>query len=203
MNNNPSGFSLVEAIIALSISLVVISLAVLLMVDTNRITNFILDQSSAVATADASLNTLAKNLRETTDGADGSYAISQVSGNSITFYANVDSDPETELIQFSLVGTTLTEVTTQPTDPNSPPVQYLSANSVTRVIATGIVNGTVTGNPIFTYYDSASNPLSDPVDISAITLVRAHLDVDVNPIRIPDTHTVETFIELRNLNPNL
>jgi len=209
MNNKPSGFSLIEVVIALTIALGVISVAMMLMIESNRLTNFIIDQSSAISTADASLSILTKNLRETTDGADGSYAISQASGNSLTFYANVDSDPETELVAFYLSDTNLMETITQPTNPNNPPIHYLSSNSTTKIAAHGIVNGTYTGNAIFTYYsntypaDTTTNPLVEPVDVSAITLVRVHLDVDVNPVRIPDTHTVETFVELRNLNPNL
>lgn len=194
------GFSLPEIVVGMAVGTLVLLVIVTFMMETNRFQQFISEQSTAIATADAATTVMTKALRESTDGADGSYALGNATANTLTFYTDIDADASAEQVAYNLSGTTIQQTITQPT---AAPAQYLGANSITNTVATNIVNGTYTGNAIFTYYDDQNNELPVPVDLSAVTLIRIHLDVNVDPNRIPDTHTIETYVQLRNLNDNL
>ncbi len=194
------GFSLPEIVIAMAIGTVALLVMTTFMIETNRFQQFISEQSTAIATADAATTVMTRALRETTDGADGSYAIGTASTNALTFYTDIDADSSTEQVTYTLTNTQLTQTITEPT---AAPAQYLSSNSTTKTVATNIVNETYTGNPIFTYYNDQNASLSMPVDLSAVTLIQIHLDINVDPNHIPDTHTIETYVQLRNLNDNL
>lgn len=196
----PTGFSLPEVVIAMAIGTVALLVITTFMIEANRFQQFISEQSSAIATADEATTIMTKALRETTDGADGSYALGTASANTLTFYTDIDADSNTEQVTYTLTDTQISQTITEPTDA---PAQYLPANSTTKIVATNIVNGTYTGNAVFTYYDDQNNSLPEPVDLSAVTLLQIHLDVNVDPNRIPDTHTIETYVQLRNLNDNL
>lgn len=207
MNNKPyqlapvrSGFTVVEVITALALSTILITILVDLMMQTTRLETFLSDQSTAITTADETLNLFSTELRETTDGDDGSYALAEASATSLAFYSDIDADTATEYIRYELVGTDIQKTVIEPT---GTPAQYLASNAVTTTVAYYIVNVSFSGNALFLYYDTNNVQLSEPIMLSAVTLVKAHLDVNVNPNQIPDTHASETVVQLRNLNDNL
>lgn len=194
------GFTLVEAVITISIGTIVVAGIVGFMIEAARLQTFISEQSEAIETANDATELMTEALRETTDGADGSYALAVTGDNTITFYSDIDADASAEQITYTLTDTTIAQSIIEPT---AAPADYLPENLTTKTIATGVVNGTYTGTPIFSYYDLNNTILTEPIDVAAITLVKIHLDVNVDPNRVPDTHTIETYIQLRNLNDNL
>ncbi len=194
------GFTLVEAVITISIGTLLVMGIITFMIETGRLQSFISEQSDAIETADEATTVMTKALRETTDGADGSYAVVTAEANTLIFFSDIDADANAEQVTYSLSDTTITQTIIEPT---SAPAQYLSANGTTKTVATGIVNGTYTGNAIFSYYDLNNAILAEPITLSEVKLVKIHLDVNVDPNRVPDTHTIETYVQLRNLNDNL
>ena len=203
MSYNPisrNGFTLVEAVITISIGTLLVMGIITFMIETSRLQSFISEQSDAIETADEATTVMTKALRETTDGADGSYAVVTAEANTLTFFSDIDADANAEQVTYTLSGATITQTIIEPT---ATPAQYLSANGTTKTVATGIVNGTYTGNAIFSYYDLNNAILAEPITLSEVKLVKIHLDVNVDPNRVPDTHTIETYVQLRNLNDNL
>ncbi len=194
------GFTLPEVLVTMAVGSMVLLIIVTFMIETNRFQQFISEQSTAISIADEATTVMTKALREATDGANGSYALDSAGDNNLTFYTDIDADTNTEQVTYNLTDTTLSQTIIEPT---AAPAQYLSQNGTTKTVATNIVNGTYTHNAIFTYYDDQNNVLSNPIDLSAVTLIRIHLDVNVDPNRVPDTHTIETYVQLRNLNDNL
>ncbi|MBI4407829.1 MAG: prepilin-type N-terminal cleavage/methylation domain-containing protein [Candidatus Kerfeldbacteria bacterium] len=194
------GFTLVEAVITISIGTLLVMGIVTFMIETGRLQSFISEQSDAIETADEATGVMTKALRESTDGADGSYAVVTAETNTLVFFSDVDADANAEQVTYTLSGTTITQTIIEPT---AAPAEYLPANGITKTIATGIVNGTYTGNAIFSYYDLNNAILAEPIALSEVKLVKIHLDVNVDPNRVPDTHTIETYAQLRNLNDNL
>jgi prepilin-type N-terminal cleavage/methylation domain-containing protein len=194
------GFTLPETLVTMAVGSMVLLIVVGFMIEANRFQQFIAEQSTAITVADSATTTMAKALRETIDGANGSYALDTAEDNTVIFYSDIDADSNTEQVTYTLSGTQINQTTIEPT---TAPSQYLSQNGTTKTVATNIVNGTYTHNAIFTYYDDQNQVLPTPVDLSSVTLVRIHLDVNVDPNRVPDTHTIETYVQLRNLNDNL
>ncbi len=195
-----SGFTIVEVITAVALSSILMVMIIDLMLQTNRVQIFLSDQSTAISTADETLNLFSKELRETTDGADGAYAMAEATTTSLAFYSDIDEDSFTEYLRYELVGTDIQKTLIEPT---GSPAQYLPQNGVTTTVAFSIVNVSFSGNPLFSYYDTNNVQLGEPISLSDTTMVKIHLDVNVNPNQIPDTHTSETIVQLRNLNDNL
>lgn len=201
MSYKPSnGFTLVETVITISIGTILVVAMVGFMIEASRLQSFVAEQAEAIETADEAANRLTKALRETTDGADGSYALETAAQYQLVFYSDIDADASAEQISYQIVGTSVMETVIEPT---AAPAEYLPANATSKTIATGIVNETYTSNALFSYFDSANQLLPEPIDLAEVTLVKIHLDVNVDPNRIPDTHTIETYVQLRNLNDNL
>lgn len=201
-----SGFTLIETIVATSILIVIVIVSLSFIIQGTRIEDFLSQQSAAVASAEKAITRMTSVIRETADGGNGGYAIVEATNTEFTFYSDVDADESAELVRYYLDGTNLIESIIEPSEP---PIIYNDALAVERVLSSYVVNQSEYSNNIFTYYngdypdDVVNNPLTEPLDITDITLVQIHFDVNVNPTRIPDTDSVETFIQLRNLKTNL
>ena len=195
------GFSLPEVIVAIAVLGVLAILVTRFFIDSIQIGPYIGDQIDSVDEARDSLQIMSWVVREASDGDNGNYMVSGAGNNSLGLYANVDADADRELILFELDGEELKMITTQP---SGNPVQYLSSNSTEAVLSKNVVNGTITGDPIFQYYntdypaDLINNPLSSPVSVVDISLIKIQLDVKINPNSGPSETRVETFIRLRN-----
>jgi hypothetical protein len=90
------------------------------------------------------------------------------------------------------------------TTPSGSPLSYSSAE-VTTTVVHSVRNATST--PIFEYFDSSydgtSAPLSSPVAISVVRLIRVTIVVDTDPNRPFRAKTVTTQVSLRNIKDNL
>lgn len=195
-----AGFSILEIVIVTAVTGALISLVVMFIIEANRITLFLSDQSEAILIADKTVSTLSKQLRETTDGDDGSFALVSVESDAIAFYSDVDKDEQTEYLGYTLEDTNLVRTMIEP---SGTPAVYDTATAESTIVAQNIVNSTETGEALFTYFDTNNAELSDPVELSSVTLVRVRVDVNAHPEKIPDTHSIETTVQLRNLNDNL
>lgn len=195
-----NGFTIVEAVVAIGIGVILLGIIIDLMIQTNRLQIFLSDQSTAISTAEDMQSLLTKELRETTDGDDGSFALAEATALTLAFYSDIDSDSATEYIRYALVGTDLQKTTIEPI---GTPAEYLAENAITTTPAFSIVNDSFTGNDLFIYFDTNNQQLTEPITLSDVTLIKLHLDVNVDPNQIPDTHASETIIQLRNLNDNL
>ena len=214
MKNKPShypypaetGLSMAETLVATAIVIVITVLVFTFIIEGTRVEDFISDQSAAVTSAQNATTRMTSVLREVTDGDDGGYSIVEATGTSFTLYSDLDADAEVELIQYYLDDTNLIESIIEPA---GDPISYDPATAEERVLSSYVVNQSEYTNDIFTYYnsdypaDTANNPLTEPIDPTDVTLLQVRFDVNVNPNRIPDTDTVSTFIQLRNLKTKL
>ncbi|MBI2416070.1 MAG: prepilin-type N-terminal cleavage/methylation domain-containing protein [Candidatus Kerfeldbacteria bacterium] len=203
---NRRGFTLIEAVVAMLITALMILVGSDLLINGNRLANTISEQTDAITTARVALDPVGKIVRELRSGENGEYPIIVAEADSFIFYSDVDSDALTEQVEYTVVGTELRQ---RLIEPSGDPATYDPAATVETVIANGIVNTSLTAEPIFRYYtsdyptDTTNNPLPTPADVTAITLVAIHLDININPNQLPETSAVETFIQLRNLKTNL
>lgn len=200
------GLTIVEAVVSTAITTVLLIIVFSFIIEGTRVEDFISDQSAAVASAEDAISRMTSIVREVTDGDDGAYSIVEATPTSFAFYTDLDTDEEAELVRYYLDETNLIESITEPT---GDPVEYNTMNAELTILSRYIVNQSEYDNEIFRYYnsdypaDTTNNPLSEPIDVTEITLIETSFDVNVNPTRIPDTDTVSTFIQLRNLKSNL
>lgn len=190
-NTKGSGFSLVEAIIAVSITTLIILVVMEFITMNLRMQTYFANESTSQIDSRRSINVLTQQLREISDGDDGGYALATAEPYQIIFYSDIDKDAVTEQIQYSITGTTLQRTIINPT---TDPIKYLPANGVTATLASNVTN-IQTNTPLFLYYNSDNIELVSPIDLKDVTLIKIQL-------QLPN-HTTETYVQLRNLKTNL
>lgn len=196
------GFTLIEMVITVSIVGVISVIAANFVINGLTIQRYTSEQNEAIAESRKALNTMAGEIREMLSSDTGAYPIALAGEQELIFYSDVDNDMHTERIHYILNGTNLQRGIIEPT---GNPLQYRVEDEIFTTFSIYIQNDTL---PVFYYYneqypqDTNTNPLSAPVDISAIRMIQmnVHTNVDVN--RIPDTRELLTAVQLRNLKEN-
>ncbi len=144
---------------------------------------------------------LASEIRSASMGNDGSYPISKASGDNLAFFSDTDSDGLKEKIRYFLEGDIVKRGSIVPS--GNPPV-YLPANEIVTIMTDGAANS---GLPIFSYYNSSYDgttaSMAEPVDVSAIRLVKITIVIDESSIRAPAPMKITTQVSIRNLKDNL
>lgn len=199
------GFTIIEAVVAVAVFLVIVS--VMIVFQRSVLTNTKVLQSSLLVQMQVRKTTQAfiAEVRSARSSSAGAYPIESAATSSFVFYANIDGDSAVERVRYFLGTTTppstLLKGVTKPTG-----IVYNLANeSISNQVNAINASSTV---PIFTYYDknyngtSSSTPLSEPVNIPDIRLVKMSLPVDPNQSRSPIFQIYSTQVMLRNLKDN-
>lgn len=143
-----------------------------------------------------------KDLKTASPANDGSFAIVQAATNTLTFYSDTDGDGLKEKIRYFIATTTLKKGSIKP---SGTPYTYNPANEIMSYLAYNVKNST--SSPLFEYYDGSytgtSTPLTQPVTVTNIHLVKINLMIDADPNRSPAIRTYTSQVNLRNLKDNL
>jgi prepilin-type N-terminal cleavage/methylation domain-containing protein len=196
------GFTLIEMIIVIGLITVItvgISTAVIWGM---RLWNITQDHIKAQDQARTAFQSIIGEIREMQIADNGAYDIETADGDTVVFFANVDSDTKREKVKYELQNGTLYRWYAK-SNSSSPP-QYPAFSDTTKTtVAKNIVN---TG-PVFLYYDDTytgtSAPLAEPIQLNEVRLISVHLLIDYDPTRTPAPLELETNITLRNLKDNL
>jgi prepilin-type N-terminal cleavage/methylation domain-containing protein len=189
---NQRAFTLIEMITVIAILMIVgVSLTGTIQYFYKTDT-FVVQEGTAVQSAQRGLTIAMKNLREASYGDDGSYPIANAATSTITFYADVDGDGGVEKVTYSLSGKTLYRNITNAA--GNPPT-YIGSTA-TDTLATYVVSTTTA---MFQYYDSTGTILPSPVDVSQVASVVTTMRIDVDPNRAPTTYLLTSTATLRNL----
>ena len=133
--------------------------------------------------------------------ANGAYPIASASTSTITFFSDVDADSIEDQVRYYIASTTVYKGVIKPT---GSPLTY-SGSETTKILATGIRNSSST--PVFEYYDSnyagTSSPMTYPLTITSIRLIKINLTIDTDVNKAPIWRTFSTQVGLRNLKDNL
>jgi hypothetical protein len=145
---------------------------------------------------------MVSELRRTAQPSTGAYPIELASSTGITFYSDINNDGNVDKVRYYLNGKGITKGVTPPT---GSPVTYNSANEVKSTIINYIKASSTL--PIFQYYTASysgtTSPLTIPVDITAIRLIKTTLIIDTDPNRSPIPIVATSNVTLRNLKDNL
>lgn len=193
-----SGFTLVEILFVVSIFVIVSIVMGAFARNTWIYNSFVSSSFNSLNAGRNTLKTMVAEIRTASSGNDGAYAVSAASATSFTIYSDIDDDSLKEKVRYFLNGTNLQRGVIRPT---GSPLGY----SGTEVITTLIPN--VTNSTIFEYYDKnydgTTAPLSSPVQIPSVRLVKITVTVDDNPNKQPSPITLTSQVTLRNIKDNL
>jgi len=201
--NNLRGFSIIEIIVVIFI-IALISLA------TATFQNDIFSLNKTVSNNISAQDEMRKvfkmmtaEIRSASSSSLGAYPIADLSQTSFTFYSDIDNDGLKERIRYFLSSNILKKGVIKPS--GSPPTYNLANETVTDVVH-NIVNGSTA---VFSYYDKnydgTSSPLSYPIDVTSVRLVKITIAINSNSNSSNDPGTVifTTQVSIRNLKDNL
>lgn len=194
------GFSLVELVIVLGIfSLMVLAAGnfAISMLRSARSVNITLNSNEE---SRRTLTNIVAELRTASPSSLGAYPLAETSATSLTFYSNIDSDTYKERLRYFVSGTNLKRGVLKP---SGSPLTYNSANETVSDAVKGLINTSA----IFSYYDNSYNgqtaPLNQPVNVTAIRLIKVNIQADPNPGESPIVFSLSAEVSLRNLKDNL
>lgn len=202
MNNK--GFTILETVIAISIMLAIVFGASLMARDVLFLNQSSLQSLMAQSDMRKAIKSIISEIRTATPAATGAYTIESASTSSLVFFSDLDGDNRSERVRYFVSTSTqsLNRGVVVPT--GNPPTYVLSGESVS-VVASYLVLSTST--PVFEYFDTnyagTTSPLTYPIDVSLIRLIRATISIDKDPNRPPDALTTSSEVTLRNLKDNL
>ncbi|MEK7176952.1 MAG: hypothetical protein AAB719_01490 [Patescibacteria group bacterium] len=198
-----NGYSLVEFVFAVVMATVIVFIVTIFAKNAINFNSSSQSSMNAIFESRKILSTMVSELRSTAPSAMGSYSIESAATSSIVFFADVNSDDISDRIRYFL-------------DPNTRAVQrgvilatgeppgYTVAETFSTIVS-DIGNGASTA--LFDYYDGnyagTTSPLSIPVNIASIRMVKITIKVERDPNKPSELMTFSSQASLRNLKDNL
>ncbi|MEK7680741.1 MAG: prepilin-type N-terminal cleavage/methylation domain-containing protein [Patescibacteria group bacterium] len=198
MNNK--GITLLEIIVAVGIFALIAGAIVQVFLVSWRNNAIVWEQLATQNEGRKVIQDFSKELREASDSSIGSYAIESASGTQIVFFSNIDSDAYKERIRYFVSSTILKKGIIKP---SGSPLAYSSSTETVIDVAHDMANGT---SSVFFYYDKnftgSQTPLSSPIDVASIRVVRIILKLEEDPNLSPTPFYIESKVMIRNLKDN-
>ncbi len=198
------GMTLVEMLIAMSISMLIMVGSAYLLSQIYKHYGFAMEQGMSVQAAQHSLKIVLEELRGIKQSDAGSYPIDEAEDFSFIVFSDVDKDGTTEKVHYFLENQKIRKGVSKPS--GAPPT-YPAGDQSVSTVAEHVIN--TAAQPLFFYFnadypvDQENNPLSTPVSpVSGIRLVKIDIFYNLDPLRAPDNIRLESYVELRNLKNN-
>ncbi len=189
------GMTIVEAVVFVSILVVIIGAIVMSLKYTYQGQRFAFEQADATRSARKGIGQAVRFLREASYADDGAYPIYSMSTSSITFFSDYDNDSKIERIRFFLDGTNLKRGIVES---SGDPPTYATSTEVVSVVSDNVRNNAL-GTPLFTYYDSTGTLMSDYTKVADLAYVLVKMVVNIHPERAPDDYELRSSAFLRNI----
>jgi prepilin-type N-terminal cleavage/methylation domain-containing protein len=199
--NKNSGFSLAETVVTVAVIGVLALTVGKFGGDVFSFNRYFTKSLDVAGDARKVLRPMINEIRGASPSSLGSYAIESAGPTEFIFFTDTDDNGVKERIRYYLEGSILKKGTIVPT---GNPYVYNSQNETTIELIKNVQNG---ATPIFTYFDSnyngSSSPLSTPVTVTTVRLVRVEVIIDENVNALPPALSVVTQVSFRNLKDNL
>ena len=192
------GFTIIETLFGVSIFVLVMLALTFFSRNIWSYNSFISAGLTDADTGRQTIKTMTSEIRTASAANTGAYVISLANVDAFTFYSDIDDDGLKEKVRYFLNGPLLQKGVIKPT---GNPLTY----SGTETILTLVSN--VTNSSIFEYYNKdyagTEAPLSFPVNIPSIRLIKITITTDKDANRPPAPMTFSTQVSIRNLKDNL
>lgn len=201
-NNKEKGFTLVELLISIFIISILTVTVTTFQRDVFRLNGNLHSNLSAQLDLRHITKIMVSELRKAETSSVGGYPISVASTSEIIFYSDLYNTGLKERVRYFLSNGKLKKGVITPS--GSPLVYSVSNEKITTLVSDVIASSTL---PIFQYYSESysgnSAPLSQPVPITDIRLVKITVIIDKDPNLPPGEIVGTSQVNLRNLKNNL
>lgn len=191
-----AGFTLLEILVAMGIFLLIIAGVASFLQTIFRSQYVISTQVTTQKEARRTIEDFVKEVRNASISSIGAYSIAQASSTSFTFYSDIDFDTYKEKVRYFMEETNLKKGVIKPA---GTPLTYNPATETLSVVAHDLI----AGQTPFVYFDKnyngIGNPLSQPVNIAQIRVIKITIIIDQRPNISPEPLTVSSQVEVRNL----
>ncbi len=198
-----TGFTLIELLIAMFIALFIAFMGFSLQKQVLTFSDLFKTPLLAQQETRQTFNEFTRALRAASLSTSGSYPLAQASSTSVTFYSDINNDGLTEKIRYFVSGSKLKQGVIFPA---GAPAVYTPSSEIIKIAVNNVYNTT----SVFSFYDenydgsTSTPPLSEPLDISAISLVKITITVmSENSLKEKIPATMTTQITIRNIKDNL
>lgn len=198
---NKKGFSVIETFMVVGVLLIVSYAVYTFQKDIFALNSVMKGGLEAEREANKVIKVMASEIRRAGTGADGSYPIIMANPKEFIFFADIDADTSIEKVRYYVSNGMLKKGVTKPLNVSP----YYTGQVETSYV---LINYLLDPNAdIFYYYDSSydgtTDPLSSPVSVDKVRLVKLSISIDRNATQAPEPVHVETQISIRNLKTNL
>lgn len=196
------GMTLAETLVVVGIFIIISGAIMAFGADIFSSTSAVSGSLETAYQAQVLLKNILKELRSASPSISGGYPIAQVSSTSISFFVDTNNDGASEKISYYISSSTLYRSIIHPDVPSQ---SYNPLQAKITTLATNVRNDN--DHPIFEYYGDSSqdsgSPMTYPISISEVRMIRVVLSLDVDPKRSPLPITYSINASLRNLKDNL
>ncbi len=188
------GMTLLETVVWVSITTMVMLAIAQSVLYFYRINAYAVEQSAAVSSAQRGLEQMVKTLREAAYSSNGAYPIISIATSSVSFYADIDTDPFIEQIRYFVEGATLKRGVI---DPSGDPPVYTDPEQISTI--SDYVRNIEVGTTTFQYYDQNGALMTDFSKIGDVRFISAAILVNIDLNRLPNQLLLRSSAALRNL----
>lgn len=188
------GMTLIEAVVWVAITTSAMLAIVGSVLYFYRTNSYAVEQSAAISSAQRGIESMIKTIREAAYSSDGAWPIITLATSSVSFYADIDTDPFIERVRFFVEGNSIKRGVIDPT--GDPPV-YTSPEEIS-VLSDYVRNNEQSVNA-FQYYNASGTVMTNLALIAEVRFVEATIVVNINPFRLPNQFTLRSTAAMRNL----
>ena len=193
------GFILIEFIISMGIMVVIVGFIGFTMAQLAKVGVFVNDRLLNQQGLDLVFNTMVTEIRSIGPSSIGDYSIQLASSSQFVFFSDVDKDGIFERIRYIFTSTTLDRGIIEPT---GNPLVYTTSTEARKSLVTNII----AASSSFAYFDDdyngSQNPLTYPVTVESVRVVKVEVYVDIQPASSPEPAHFSDTILIRNLKNN-
>lgn len=201
-NMRMRGFTIIEVVTTIAIMAIVMVAVSAFQYNVLNSNRTAVVSLTNVQEVQALMKTMAKEIRSAETGDDGAYPIAAAATSSLTFFADIDADGTREKIRYYVASTTVYRGVIKS---SGSPAAYNQNNESKKLLITGVQASSTL--PMFQYFDGmyagTSTPMTYPLNLTSIRLIKTSLTIDTDPTRSPTVRTYTTQTSLRNLKDNL
>jgi type II secretory pathway pseudopilin PulG len=195
-----SGMTLVEAVVAISIYVVLLMAITTSVTSLYRTNSYALEQSGEIDNVRRAMVEWNRDVKELITAENGTYPIAIMGEHIFGYYSDTDLDDSVEYIEYILATTTLRKYTYNPS--GSPAVYDFSAPDQIEILSEHVRN-IEQATTTFYYYDNFGGALASTSPLVDMRYVKAQFIVNIDPVRNPGEFMLRSSLAPRNLKDNL